>query len=284
MNTKLQNVQFRKHPWGLRRSPVIWLSLVLAAFVLSCFPERLAEYLSSQELPSSSKSSGRKCKGCAALKNTSESVSVEASASAPIVQIPFAGFSPVEVSVPEPLQRTAAKEEPPPVTAPKESDESPSALAELPGPDRLFRLESEMALRERLRQEAGPNAPLRLEFPLEPPVRSTTPPPSRDQAHVMLVEPGYVAYRPLLFQDVYTERYGWEIGGALQPALSTAKFYVDFFGLPYSLTKAILCPIDTGAGRCLPGDPVPYRLEIPRVLPEKHQGCCCPGTGHMFLH
>jgi hypothetical protein len=146
-------------------------------------------------------------------------------------------------------------------------------LAELPGPDRIFRLESESALRERLRQEAGPAKSLRQAFPPEQPVRATTPPPARDQVHVALVEPGFVAYRPPYFEDTNTERYGWEIG-LLQPFLSAGRFYTELFTVEYKVAKAVRCPIETSAGRCLPGDPVPYLWNLPHILPDRVTPAC----------
>src|SRR6185295_20405111 len=68
MNTKIQNDAIRKHGLSLRRSPVWWLSLILAAFLLSCFPEQLAEYLASQDACAPSQSGERLCKHHAAKK------------------------------------------------------------------------------------------------------------------------------------------------------------------------------------------------------------------------
>jgi hypothetical protein len=312
MNTKLQNVAERKHHLGLRSSPVWWLSLILAAFLLSCFPEQLAEYLASQDVhlarcgESVRKGrAGSRAAEAAPAKLADQPTKLETSSSAKDCSL--SGFTdlatlmaegsptqticlgPVE-STPDPVESTSAKPEVPAGSGAKPDvtyEEVPSAfgmLAELPGPDRLFRLESEASLRERLRQEVGPGHRLR-EFPQDEPVRATTPPPSREQIHVALVEPGYVAYRPLIFEDRNTERYGWEFGD-LQPILSAGSFYLKLFTLEARCAKAVVCPMDTGAGRCLPGDPVPYRVEVPRLLPEHALGgffSSCPAR-RCWLH
>jgi len=41
-------------------------------------------------------------------------------------------------------------------------------------------------------------------------------------------------YRPLLFEEVNVERYGYT-RGMLQPAISVARFYGNAVALPYSL-------------------------------------------------
>jgi hypothetical protein len=330
MNTKLQNVQIRKHHRALGTSPVWWLSLILVAFLLSCFPEQLAEYLVSQDVNVALKSEQSECKACAAdqrsLPNSCNSPKRSTSPAAkptaaahheeelcsakdlPVVELPNlpevseeqSPPSAVPMPLPEPAEPTTVTalaqrpNVPPQPLGPEAYEEAPSAfamLAELPGPNRLFRLESESSLRERLRQEAGPGNPLRQEFPVETPVRPTTPPPARDQIHVCMVEPGFVAYRPLLFQDVNTERYGWEIGN-LQPILSAGQFFIDASLLGLKLIGEVRCPLETSAGRCLPGDPVPYRLSLPhifsngflmdRILSNGNDGC--ETCNHSWLH
>src|SRR5262249_27413973 len=81
---------------------------------------------------------------------------------------------------------------------------------EPPGPDRVFRRESERLLQERMRQEARNRKPLeRITFPDEP-VLSTEQytermfPPSTE-----VVEANYVCYGRLYFEDLNSERYGW---------------------------------------------------------------------------
>src|SRR5262249_4895423 len=140
------------------------------------------------------------------------------------------------------------------------TDESPAyqMLDQVPGRERLFRLESEDRLRIRLGQEikGRPNQE-RMIFP-EDPILSKTPytprafPPARE-----LVEPAYVCYHRLFFEEKNSERYGWEVG-YVQPFLSAAYFFKDVALLPYHLGTAPCRKYECSAGYCQPGDPVPY--------------------------
>ena len=77
-----------------------------------------------------------------------------------------------------------------------------------------------------------------------------------------LVEPGYVSYGRLLFEDKNSERYGWDLG-VLQPFVSAGLFYCDLVKLPYHLATDPCRSYECSAGYCLPGDPVPYLLYPP---------------------
>jgi hypothetical protein len=132
-----------------------------------------------------------------------------------------------------------------------------------PGPERLFRLESEVAFQERMRQEARQRPTLeRITFPDEP-VLSTEPyvarsfPPAQEY-----VEPLFVCYNRLYFEDPNTERYGWDMG-FIQPVVSTGEFLWDLVALPYHLGTEPCRKFECSAGYCLPGDPVPFLLYPP---------------------
>jgi len=136
-------------------------------------------------------------------------------------------------------------------------------LEEVPGTNRLFRLESEAEWRNRMRQEArGRPGQDRISFP-EDPVLSRKPytprafPPKQEVA-----EPGYVCHGRLFFEEKNSERYGWEFG-YMQPFLSAGYFFKDFVLLPYHLATAPCRCYECSAGQCLPGDPVPYLLYPP---------------------
>jgi hypothetical protein len=135
---------------------------------------------------------------------------------------------------------------------------------EPPGPQRLFRLESEAALHERMRQEARERpAPERIEFPVEPTLGAPVTSLARSwPATYELAEPNYLCYRRLLFEDLNAERYGWDLG-FIQPFLSATLFYWDFVMLPYNTFKEPCRCFECNAGYCLPGDPVPYMLYPP---------------------
>jgi hypothetical protein len=83
--------------------------------------------------------------------------------------------------------------------------------------------------------------------------------PRAFQATVQQVEPTYVCYRRLYFEDKDTERYGWELG-VLQPVVSLGKFYLDMAMFPYNFATRPCQRFEANAGYCLPGDPVPYLI------------------------
>lgn len=134
-----------------------------------------------------------------------------------------------------------------------------------PDKDTLFRLESEQAWRERMRQEAYDRTPReKITFPDEP-VISTEPYYGRNwQPRPLVVEPTYVGYRRLLFEEKNSERYGWDLG-PLQIFVSGAAFYKDVVMLPYHIMTDPLRCYEYNTGYCLPGDPVPYYVYPPEL-------------------
>ncbi len=155
---------------------------------------------------------------------------------------------------------------PAPVKAPTEDALGvPQIQLTPPGTDRLFRRESEKSFQERMRQEARGRQPLdRIEFPPEP-VLSTEKyagrnfPPARE-----IVEPNYVCYDRLYFEQLNSERYGWDLG-FFHPIFSAGKFYWDLILLPYHMGTAPCRHYDCNSGYCLPGDPVPLLLYPPDI-------------------
>jgi hypothetical protein len=141
--------------------------------------------------------------------------------------------------------------------APRPAEEVPdyNIRLDVPGFQRLIQLESEAQLYERMRQEARARGE-RLVFPEEP-VLSREPFVGRHWTPLTReVEPYYVMYSRLLFQQKNFERYGWDLG-AISPLLSAGKFFVDVAMLPYHLGTRPFQQYETNAGYCLPGDPVP---------------------------
>jgi hypothetical protein len=140
---------------------------------------------------------------------------------------------------------------------------------EPPGPLRLFRLESEKALQERIRQEVRDRTPLgatpeRTIFPEEPvitrqPYTGRAFPPGN-----LVVEPIYLCYDRLLFEQKNFERYGWDLG-PITPLLSAAGFYWDVVTLPYHVFTAPCRQYECSAGYCLPGSPTPLLLYPPEL-------------------
>ena len=151
---------------------------------------------------------------------------------------------------------------------PNPHEEPPEYKVQLepPGPERLFRLQSEARLKEQMRQESRHLGGVeRIIFPEEPVVSTDRNPPRRlwPVKHEV-VEPNYVCYGRLYFEQVNAERYGWELG-ILQPFISTGTFFTDVVLLPYHMGTDPCRHYDSNAGYCLPGDPVPYLLYPPDI-------------------
>jgi len=192
--------------------------------------------------------------------------------------------APVKPSAAAELTRPVAAEgqQPAPETAqPRSPSEGlPTTVKDplIPTPEKLFRLDAEVGFQkyinaERERLKADPNVKQEdkknldpLDFPVHKAVPGGEGPylarayPQREE----VIEPNYVLYRRLLFEDVNVERYGWTLG-PLQPFVSTYEFYGQVQWLPYRYFSFPCLKHDTGAGRCLPGDPVPSMIYPPSL-------------------
>ncbi len=180
-----------------------------------------------------------------------------ASPTMPAVQPPAGDVRPVQAIQP-PLR--------PPGGAGLSFDQMDYLLQLLPAPfERLIRIQNEDSLHEQLRQEAREKTPPeRAVFPDEPP---TTDKPYMARVFppaVELAEPAYVNYNRLYFEDLNSERYGWELGFA-QPFVSAGLFFADAALMPYHFASRPCDCIESSAGYCLPGDPVPYLLYPPNL-------------------
>jgi hypothetical protein len=132
-------------------------------------------------------------------------------------------------------------------------------LREVPGPEVLFRLESQEALFERMKQETLRAGEPRIIFPDEPPI-TTEPYQGRHWlALTKEVEPYFVVHGRLLFEQQNTTRGIWGFG-PLTPMVCMGKFYWDAALLPYNAGTRLCQQYDTDAGKCLPGDPSPLFL------------------------
>jgi hypothetical protein len=143
---------------------------------------------------------------------------------------------------------------------PEESLAAPSFGVNPPGPERIFRLESEANLFERIRQESrrGPK-PEPSVFPEEP-VLSRTPYYGRRWPKLPeVIEPNYVCYGRLIYEQKNFERGGWDLG-PITPVVSALDFWADFFTMPYKRGTDICRSFECSAGECLPGDPTPLLL------------------------
>jgi hypothetical protein len=136
---------------------------------------------------------------------------------------------------------------------------------EPPGPMRVFRRETEKNLQQRMRNEAKTRPTLeRIEFPVEEPLSRDPYTPRAFAPATEVVEPNYVCYDRLYFEEKNSERYGWDLG-FVQPFVSAGGFYWDFISLPYHMFTHPCRKYECSAGYCLPGDPVPYLLYPPEI-------------------
>jgi hypothetical protein len=153
---------------------------------------------------------------------------------------------------------------------PEEAQPAYHIQLEPPGLQRLaMGMQTDLTLQERIRQETLSNpstASERVDFPEEPIL-------SRDryagrsgiwQQRGLIVEPNFVNYHKLLYEDKNAERYGWDLGG-IQPAVSYGLFLWDTALLPMHLFNDPCRKNESSAGYCMPGDPVPYLLYPPEV-------------------
>jgi hypothetical protein len=146
-----------------------------------------------------------------------------------------------------------------------------------PDPQRVFRLESEATLRERMIRDAQQATnPLGLQYRFVEPAYAPVPPPGYVarawEPLAETVEPAYLCYGRLYFEQINSERYGWSLG-PLHPLIAGGKFYVDLATLPYHAATDPLRRYECNPGYALPGDRMPllcYRpeLNLPGVLAE----------------
>jgi hypothetical protein len=135
---------------------------------------------------------------------------------------------------------------------------------EPPGPMRLFRLESEAGLQERIRQEARQRVPMehRVVFPDEPILSREAYAGRQWPQQDRFAEPNYVCYGRLYFEQLNLERYGWDLG-FVTPFVSAAAFFGDVVTMPYNAWEDPCRCYECSAGYCLPGDPIPFLLYPP---------------------
>jgi hypothetical protein len=166
------------------------------------------------------------------------------------------------------LRQTALQQPPPgaggqPIGGPPEDNTAYRILLEPPGPERLFKLESEKNFFQRIRQEGRNETPPNISvFPREP-ILSPTPYMGRRWPAVSeTAEANFVCYRRLLYEQKNFERGGWDLG-AVTPVVSALAFYKDFVLMPYHSGTDVCRCYECSSGYCLPGDPVPFLLYPP---------------------
>jgi hypothetical protein len=131
---------------------------------------------------------------------------------------------------------------------------------ELPGLDVLTKRISEAEFFQSLREEARLKPGTgRIYVPEQERVSDQVYTGRQFQYMLRYVEPSYVCHQPLLFEQKNFERYGWDLG-PINPGLELGMFYYDTVMLPYHLGAHACRCFDCSAGKCLPGDPVPFLL------------------------
>jgi hypothetical protein len=136
---------------------------------------------------------------------------------------------------------------------------------EVPTLERVTRRESERDLQERIRQEARNRSSIdRIEFPPEPPISTEAYTARQFPPMTRAVEPNYVCYGRLRFEEKNSERFGWDLG-PIQTFVSAGIFFWDVVTLPYDIGTEPCRHYECSAGYCLPGDPIPYYLYPPKL-------------------
>ena len=126
-------------------------------------------------------------------------------------------------------------------------------------------LDSEANFFERIRQEGRERPdPQRIIFPEEPTIGRGAKVARAFPKRQMVAEPNYVCHGRLFFEEPNSERHGWDLG-ILQPVVSVGEFYLDVALLPYHFWTDPCRRYDSSAGKCLPGDPVPYMIYPPEL-------------------
>lgn len=142
---------------------------------------------------------------------------------------------------------------------------SPGIQLETPGRDVVFRRESESRLQERMRQERRDrDSQEHLDFPPEPVLSRESYSGRQFSPMTEPVEPQYVCYGRLYFEQINSERYTWDLG-FIHPFVSAGRFFWDVAVLPYKLGTDPCRHFECSAGYCLPGDPVPLLLYPPEL-------------------
>jgi hypothetical protein len=139
---------------------------------------------------------------------------------------------------------------------------------EPPGLEKLAQsVQNDEMLQQRIRQETAERArDEKVTFPDSPVLSHDT---YNGRASIwparnLTVEPYYASYGRLFFEQRNLERYGWDLGIAT-PVVAAGTFFLDVAMLPYNIAKQPCQYIDSDAGLCLPGDPVPFLLYPPEL-------------------
>ncbi len=172
---------------------------------------------------------------------------------------------PVAAEIEKPKE--SDKPKPDEVTVPddKEKLKPTSDLSGLPSRDEVFRMISDKELDARILKDLKKTPDVK--FPEPAPLKSGNDVyVSRVNTYApiqILVEPNYVVHRRLYFEEVNSERSGWD-AGPIQSVISAGYFYKDVLFWPHNLASGFWKNrYDVSSGKCMPGSPTPYYLYPP---------------------
>ncbi len=131
---------------------------------------------------------------------------------------------------------------------------------------------SEKDLEKRMRQQAMQRKPPSdVQFPDREPISTSSWQARSMPASRILSEPNFVCHDRLYCEEKNAERYGWDLG-VIQPFVSTLYFARDTLIIPLAFVgRPLRHALTPAAGKCLPGDPVPYIL-YPLEPGPHHEG------------
>ncbi len=135
-----------------------------------------------------------------------------------------------------------------------------------PGFEAIFnKLDSEAELQQRIKQQKADADPTtKVVFPIEPEVSREAYQGRSWPRRATYTEPYYVLYDRLFFEDLNSERYGWDLG-IISPFVSTGIAIKDMLLFPMHAGTDPFRIHEANVGYCLPGDPVPYLIYPPEV-------------------
>ena len=81
-------------------------------------------------------------------------------------------------------------------------------------------------------------------------------------------DPTCLCYRPLYFEEINLERYGYGCCDCLQPAVSAAHFFATVPVLPYCMAIDCPCQCEYALGTYRPGSCPPWRHNWPQCWPN----------------
>ncbi|MCE9531107.1 MAG: hypothetical protein K8T89_08285 [Planctomycetes bacterium] len=188
---------------------------------------------------------------------------VEIPVQKPAVPVYRPSVIPVQAKAPEPAVPEAPASDTPTVA---DALKFYQIVLETPSPFARFgNRDSEKMLEQRMRQQAMQrNPPDSVQFPELPALAKSEYTGRNFAPQAILAEANFVSHRRLYFEDKNAERYGWDLG-FIQPAVTLLHFYKDMALLPYHVMTRPCQRMESSAGNCLPGDPVPYIIYPPEI-------------------